>query len=280
MLPSRLQDIIDDLQDRPWVLSLLKRGKLFLVGGSVRDGYRNEEVKDIDLIVEGPSMDEIKSILAEFGRVDIVGESFAVIKFRPKGHTGEDFDIAVPRIDTKTGEGHKGFTVKTEGVGILDDLRRRDFTINSIAIDIKDGKIIDPFDGLVDIRHKKLRATDKTAFIEDPLRILRGIQFSARFEYKIDLSTMELMRENSHLIKGISGERIMEELMKIIKKDGNTQIALNLIHEAEVDRALFDKEMIHYPEGFEHLDAISFFYLLGLLGDVDPPKVLKGKRKI
>jgi tRNA nucleotidyltransferase/poly(A) polymerase len=275
MLPNRLQDIINDLQDRPWVISLLERGKLFLVGGSVRDGYRDEEVKDIDLIVEGLSMEEIKSILMDFGRVDIVGESFAVIKFRPKEHTGEDFDIAVPRMDTKIGEGHKGFEVKTEGVSILDDLKRRDFTINSIAINIKDGKIIDPFDGLVDIRWKKLRATDKDAFIEDPLRILRGIQFAARFGYKIDLTTLELMRENSHLIKNISGERIMDELMKIIKKDGNTQIALNLIHETDVDKALFDKKLLEYPEGFEYLDAISFFYVLGLLGDVDPADFVK-----
>jgi tRNA nucleotidyltransferase/poly(A) polymerase len=279
MLPRRLQDIIDDLQDRPWVNSLRQKGKLFLVGGSVRDAFRDEEIKDIDLIVEGISMEEIKDLLIDFGRVDIVGESFAVIKFHPVGHKGEDFDIAVPRIDTKTGEGHKGFTVQTKGVTILDDLKRRDFTINSIAIDIKDGKIIDPFDGLVDIRWGKLRATDKNAFIEDPLRILRGIQLAARFGYKIDLITMELMRKNSHLIKKISGERIMEELMKIIKKDGNTQIAINLIHDTEVDRALFDKEILNYSEGFESLDTISFFYLLGLLGDVDPADFVKIRLK-
>lgn len=279
MLPNRLQDIIDDLRDRPWVISLLTKGKLFLVGGSVRDGYRDENVKDIDLIVEGLSMADIKVILADFGRVDEVGESFAVIKFRPIGHTGEDFDIAVPRTDIKTGQGHKGFSVKTEGIGILEDLKRRDFTINSIAIDVQTGKIIDPFDGLLDIRWKKLRATDKDAFIEDPLRILRGIQFAARFGYRIDLTTLELMKQNSHLIKGISGERILDELMKIIKKDGNTQIALNLIHQTDVDKALFDKKMLEYTEGFEHLDAISFFYVLGLLGDIDPGDFVRQRLK-
>ena len=191
MLPVRLQNIISDLQDQPWVISLLHKGKLFIVGGSVRDAYREEDIKDIDLIVEGLSMEQIKSILIPFGRVDIVGESFAVIKFRPKGHDGEDFDISVPRKDRKIGDGHTGFEIVTDGVSILEDLKRRDFTINSIAIDVETGRIIDPFDGLVDIRWKKLRATDKNAFIEDPLRILRGIQFSARFGYDIDLSTLD-----------------------------------------------------------------------------------------
>ena len=279
MLPVRLQNIISDLQDQPWVISLLHKGKLFIVGGSVRDAYRGENIKDIDLIVEGLSMEQIKSILIPFGRVDIVGESFAVIKFRPKGHDGEDFDIAVPRKDRKIGDGHKGFEIVTDGVSILEDLKRRDFTINSIAIDVETGRIIDPFDGLVDIRWKKLRATDKNAFIEDPLRILRGIQFAARFGYDIDLSTLEMMIEYSHLIKDISGERIMEELMKIIKKEGNTQIALNLIHDTGVDKALFDKKMLHYEEGFEQLDAISFFYILGLLGDVDPAEFVKKRLK-
>ncbi len=279
MLPIRLINIIEDLRSQAWTIPLIKNGRLFIVGGSVRDAYRDEGIKDIDLIVEGISMDKIKSILTPFGRVDIVGESFAVIKFRPKDHIGEDYDIAVPRTDTKTGEGHKGFLVNTKGVGIEKDLKRRDFTINSIAIDVSTGKIIDPFDGLLDIRWKKLRATDKEAFIEDPLRILRGIQFSARFGYRIDLTTMELMRENSHLIKGISGERIMDELMKIIKKNGNTQIALNLIHETDVDKALFDKKMLDYKEGFEDLDAVSFFYVLGLFGDVDPVDFVKTRLK-
>jgi tRNA nucleotidyltransferase/poly(A) polymerase len=233
----------------------------------------------VDLIVEGISMENIKSILAPFGKVDIVGESFAVIKFRPKDRTGDDYDIAIPRTDIKTGKGHKDFLVNTDGVGIEDDLKRRDFTINSIAIDISTGKIIDPFDGLLDIERKKLRATDREAFIEDPLRILRGVQFSSRFGYSIDLATMKLMQENSHLIKGISGERIMDELMKIIKKDGNTQIALNLIREIDIDKALFDKKMLIYKEGFEYLDAVSFFYVLGLLGGVDSADFVKTRLK-
>ena len=278
-LPTRLETLLMSFTNYHWLRALFTKSQVYLVGGCVRDGFRDEPLKDIDLIVENLSLDEIKSLLLPFGRVDVVGESFSVIKFMPKDYEGEPFDIAVPRTDVKTGEGHKGFTVNTKGVSILDDLKRRDFTINSIAIKLLSMEIIDPYDGIQDIKWKVLRATDKTAFIEDPLRILRGIQFAARFGYKIDLTTRALMKENSHLIKGISGERIMDELMKIIKKEGDTQIAINLIHETDVDKALFDKKMLHYPEGFEYLDAVSFFYVLGLFGDVDPGDFIRTRLK-
>ena len=227
---------------------------------------------------------EIKETLIPYGRVDVVGESFMVIKFKPTGYDGEPFDIAVPRTDRKTGEGHKDFEIKTEGVSILQDLERRDFTINSVAIKVISMEVLDPYDGIQDIELRIIRATNPKAFIDDPLRIIRGIQFAARFDYRVEKETMKLMKENSHLIKNITGERIMEELMKIIRKEGNTQVALNLLHETDVDKALFDKKMLHYSEGFEYLDAISFFYVLGLFGDVDPGdfirKRLKGEYKL
>jgi hypothetical protein len=277
MIPRRLEIILQGLRTETWVQSLLQEGELFLVGGTIRDAYRDEDIKDIDMIVEGPNMAQIKDILRPFGRVDEVGEHFAVIKFRPKGHKGEDFDIAVPRVDTKVGDGHKGFEVKTEGILLEDDLLRRDFTINSMAIDIKDGQLIDPFYGMGDLRRGIIRATDPMAFAEDPLRILRGIQFASRFGYEIDQDTMDLMKKYSHEIKDISGERIFDELMKVVKKNGDTQIAMNLIHESDVDLALFDKKMIFYEEGLGHLDTISFFWTLGVLGGVDPADFIKTK---
>lgn len=279
MIPRRLEIIIQGLREETWVQCLLQRAEVFLVGGTIRDAYRDEEIKDIDMIVEGPNMAEIKDILRPFGRVDEVGEHFAVIKFRPKGHEGEDFDIAVPRVDTKVGEGHKGFEVQTEGILLEDDLLRRDFTINSIAVNIETGDLIDPFDGVVDIELGLIRATDERAFAEDPLRILRGIQFASRFGYDIDQETMKLMKSYSHEIKGISGERIFDELMKVINKDGDTQIAMDLLHETDVDLSLFNKKMLFYKEGLAHLDDISFFWTLGLLGDVDPADFIKTRLK-
>jgi len=274
-LPKQLTDILDFLRGEDWIQALNSIGDTYMVGGCVRDAFRGQKIKDIDLIVEGTSMDAILDELRPFGRVDQVGESFAVIKFRPKGHTGEDYDIAVPRIDRKVGTGHKGFVVETEGINLFDDLQRRDFTINAIAVKVDSGLLQDPYNGLHDIKVRFLKAVDPRAFVDDPLRILRGIQFASRFGYEISPGTMKLMRENAHLIKEISGERIFEELMKVLDKGGDTQLALDLLHQTDVDVALFDKKMLKYDQGFEHLDPTSFFYVLGLLGDVNPADFLK-----
>jgi len=283
-LPKKINDILDFLRDQEWIQMLNSIGDTYMVGGCVRDAFRGEKIKDIDLIVEGTTMDAIMDELRPYGRVDQVGESFAVIKFRPKGHTGEDFDIAVPRVDRKVGTGHKGFVVETEGIDIFGDLQRRDFTINAIAVKVDNGRLVDPYNGLHDIKVGFLKAVDPRAFVDDPLRILRGIQFAARFGYEISPGTMKLMRDNSHLIKEISGERIFEELMKVLNKSGNTQLALDLLHQTDVDIALFDKKMLKYDNGLDHLDPISFFYVLGLLGDVEPEvflkKRLRGDKKL
>lgn len=279
MLPKRVKNIIIGLLKESWVNALLQLGEVYMVGGSVRDAFRDEDIKDIDLVVEGPTMNQIKLTLEPYGRVSIEGDSFAVIKFRPKGHEGEDFDIAVPRRDKKIGKGHKGFVVETNDVDIEEDLQRRDFTINAIAVNIETGELLDPFDGFTDIELGVLRAVDETAFVEDPLRILRGIQFAARFSYHIDVHTLKLMRDNANLLKQIKGERILDEFMKILKKYGDTQYAFDLLHETGLDKALFGKKMLHYDDGLDHLDTISFFYVLGLLGDVNPGDFVKKRLK-
>jgi len=279
MIPERLRNILAGLRKETWVQSLLQKGEVFVVGGTVRDAYRDEDIKDIDMVVEGPNIAQIKDILKYFGRVEEVGESFAVLKFRPKDHEGEDFDIAVPRVDTKIGDGHKGFEVQTDGVILEDDLNRRDFTINSIAVNVSNDDLVDPFDGVLDIELGVIRATDVNAFAEDPLRILRGIQFASRFIYYIDEETMDLMKKHAPEIKDISGERIFDEFMKVINKYGDTQMAMDLLHETGVDEALFGKKMLHYEEGMGHLDPISFFWILGILADIDPAEFVKKRLK-
>jgi hypothetical protein len=90
---------------------------------------------------------------------------------------------------------------------------------------------------------------------------------------------MILMKNYADEIRDVSGERIFDELIKVLRKDGDTQMALDLLHETDVDEALFDKKMLKYDDGFEHIDEISFFYVLGLLGDVDPAGFLKRRLK-
>jgi len=283
-LPTSLKDILKDLKTQHWIKALAEHSEIYIVGGTVRDAFTGKPMKDIDLIVDGLSFDGIQKRLESFGKLSLVGESFSVIKFRPHGHTGEDFDIAIPREDRKVGEGHKGFEIVTEGVDIMGDLKRRDFTINSMAVNVMTGELLDPFNGKKDLENKLIRATDKNAFIEDPLRILRGIQFASRFDFDIEKGTKELMKQNSELVTQITGERILEEFQKILLKSGNTQRAFNLIHETDLDLALFNKKMIHYKKGFNELDPISFYFILGVVGGVNPTefyvKRLKGETKM
>ena len=278
MIPEKLNTIIKDLQTQNWVKALSSLGDTFIVGGSVRDSFLNNSIKDIDLVAEIP-LQTMKDALKNLGKVDIVGESFSVLIFKPIGFVGEPFEIATPRMDRKIGEGHKGFEVITEGVDIITDLKRRDFTINSIAVNIKTGELLDPFNGLDDLKNKIIRATDVNAFVEDPLRILRGIQFASRFGFTIDEDTFNLMKSNSDLIVEISGERIFDEFIKIINKDGDTQIALNLIHDTRTDVALFGRKMDTLNKGFEKLDKVSFFYTLGILGKQEPAMFVRDRLK-
>jgi tRNA nucleotidyltransferase/poly(A) polymerase len=249
----------------------------------VRDAYIDKESKDVDLIIDGFSFSGIQKALAPYGKQNLVGDSFSVIKFRPKGWEGEDYDIAIPREDRKIGAGHKGFEIVTDGVDIHGDLKRRDFTINSMAVNVITGEILDPFNGEQDLKNRVIKATDSKAFAEDPLRILRGIQFSARFDFDIEKGTMKMMKDNAHLIKEITGERILTEFEKIINK-GSTQRGLDLLHETDVDKALFDKKMLRYDKEFDHLDTVSFYYMLALIGDQDPftfyMKRLKGNTDV
>lgn len=279
-----IQTIIDDLKNQNWIKSLLEHSNVYLVGGIIRDSFLEKESKDIDIVIEGISISEISNLLIPFGKVNEVGKSFKVIKFRTKEFKGKDFDIATPRKDIKIGKGHKDFkTIKVKN--IEEDLLRRDFTINSIAININKEKFIDPFDGLKDIKNHILRATDKSAFIEDPLRILRGIQLSARFKFKIDPHTLELMKQNVNLVSEISSERILGEFEKILNKGGSTEITFELIQKIGLDKILFGGYLKKDDEiDFSNLDPVSFYWSLGTIGSIIPynfyMKKLKGNAKM
>ena len=270
-----LKTLIIGLAEEEWIENLVYNrhghANVYLVGGCVRDAILNKPIKDIDLIVEGLSMKDIMDVLQEYGKFKLVGESFAVIKFRPKGHVGEDYDIAVPRKDRKIGDGHKDFEIITKGVDIFEDLKRRDFTCNSIAIRIEDGEVFDPFGGYVDIMNKVLRATDEMAFVDDALRIVRAIQFASRLGFIIESNTLDLMLKNVHLIKHISAERILDEFNKIILKKGSTRLAFELIGKCDLDLVLFGKKFdnsdMPFHGYYENLDIVSFYYLLAKEGN-------------
>lgn len=201
-------------------------GRPLIVGGSVRDWLLGIPSKDIDIEVHGPVTPEaVIEALKPVGRVDLVGISFGVIKF------GHGTDVSFPRSDSRTGEGHTGFEIRMDqSMTVEQALSRRDFTINSMAYDPATGEIIDPFDGRSDLRRRVLRHTSE-AFVEDPLRVLRGVQFAGRFDFVIDVGTAALCRTLVDRFKELSIERVWMEWWKILTKAKSykaTELALKV----------------------------------------------------
>ena len=185
-------------------------GRCFKVGGCVRDGLLGIEPKDIDVEVFSIGIDALIDILSTFGKVDMVGASFGVLKLR----IGiEDFDFSLPRRDSKTAEGHKGFTVTTDaGMSLAEAAARRDFTINAISM-ASDGSIQDPYGGAADLAARILRHVS-LAFAEDPLRVLRGIQFASRYNLTAAASTVAMCRSLIDKYPTLAVERVWGEWEK------------------------------------------------------------------
>jgi len=205
---------------KPVIDTIQSKGQLYEVGGVVRDRLLLHEkpTKDSDYLVTGIPYNDLTKLLRKFGKVDLVGKSFGVIKFTQvidnQSHT---FDITLPRREFSTGVGHKDFNVSFDpSLSVEDDLQRRDFTINAIARSTKTGELVDPLGGQKDLANKILRMVSERSFEEDPLRMLRAVQFSARFNLAIEKKTLESLKNHAHLISSISAERIAEELNKLL----------------------------------------------------------------
>lgn len=191
-------------------------GDLYEVGGPVRDRILGKAIKDHDILCRNLSMKRIISLLAPYGKTAAVGKSFGVIKFSPHRAPYVSMDIALPRKERSTGSGHRDFDVDFDPIlPIEEDLGRRDFTINAMAMSLADGQIIDPFDGRTDLERRTLRMVFPKAFEEDPLRLVRAVQFAARLDLTIEPETWNSMRKNADLITTVSGERISMEIIKL-----------------------------------------------------------------
>jgi len=185
------------------------KGTPFMVGGCVRDKFLGEVPKDIDIEVYGISYEILNGLLQQFGKTDCVGVSFGVIKLTT--NKGQMLDFSLPRIDSKNGVGHKGFDVEVNPeLTPLEAFARRDFTINSMGINMITGELVDYYSGHKHLLDGLLHPTSE-AFIEDPLRILRGFQFASRFalaasEKLKEISTQCILEFNSLPSSRIWGE--------------------------------------------------------------------------
>jgi tRNA nucleotidyltransferase (CCA-adding enzyme) len=186
--------------------------RAYLVGGCVRDSLLGIAHKDFDLEVYGVGYEALARALSAQGRVDLVGKSFGVIKFT--GQSGGQWDFSLPRRDSKISIGHKGFEVEFEAdIEPRVAASRRDFTINAPMFDPRTGEHLDFFGGRDDLQKGVLRHTS-SAFVEDPLRVLRGMQFAARFDLSPAPETVELCRSIIHTFPELAVERVGMEWFK------------------------------------------------------------------
>lgn len=216
-------------------------GNPILVGGCVRDRIMGVPSKDFDIEVYGLSKENLESVLKNLGPVQSVGKNFGVFKLF-------NFDISLPRLENKCGFGHKGFEIKNVcNLTFKQASKRRDFTINSMGIDLKTGKLLDPYNGQLDIKTKTLRAVSNS-FNEDPLRVLRACQFAARLQFEIHPDTLKQCLTLTHELKTLPNERISEEFKKLLNSS-KPSIGLKALKDTDAI-VLFPelKELINCPQ--------------------------------
>ena len=208
-----------------------RNGRALVVGGWVRDRLLSRESKDLDMEVFGVPAGDLPELLEPFGKVEPIGQSFPVYKIG-------SIDIGLPRRESKSGRGHKGFVVQGDpSMSIREAARRRDFTINAISWDPLTDTYEDPFEGRRDLDRKVLRVVDETTFADDSLRVLRALQFAARFELTLDENTRKLCR--AIRLDDLPPERIWGELEKLLLRAQRPSIGFALALELGVVDQLF-----------------------------------------
>jgi tRNA nucleotidyltransferase (CCA-adding enzyme) len=235
---KRLVSILNSLEFKDDILQA--GGEIYAVGGIVRDAIMNKPSDDLDIVVRGVPYDELYSILSkhgkatdtshekeegdkDFGSTKFVSSNPEYIEYLASNGVARDIDVMLPRKDAKDPniKGHKGIKSDVNPMySIEDDLDRRDITINAIAMDL-DGNLISKGTGLDDIKNGVIKAVSEDAFIEDPLRMLRAVRFNARYNYSWDGATIDLIKQNVHLLSDKSElpkERFLMEFEKMIGK--------------------------------------------------------------
>lgn len=193
-------------------------GKTYYVGGYVRDCFLNVKTSDIDIEVYGLSPKKLISVLNKIEKPITIGKQFGIYSL-----PSYNIDIAMPRNEKNTGKGHKDFEIYVDPyIDLKQAARRRDFTINSIYMDVKTNEIIDYYNGINDIKRKTIRHIDKEKFIEDPLRVLRGCRYAATYNFKISKQTINLCKTID--LSTLPKQRVEEELLKTLNKSNKPSL--------------------------------------------------------
>ena len=245
----------------PIFLKLINHNiKPIIVGGYIRDSLLNQESHDIDIeLYNIDSLEYVEKILEEFGSVNSVGKSFGICKLK---YRGLELDFSLPRTDSKIASGHQGFQIEVDtSLNFTQASSRRDFTINAMGYDIKAKKLLDPFHGIEDLNKKHLKAVDLKKFDEDPLRVLRAIMFSARFEFRLENSLFikckSMMQKN--VLKELAQERIFQEIKKILLQSKQPSQGFLLLK--HLDGFIFFNEftLLNEEKYFDILKSLDIF---------------------
>lgn len=241
----------------------------YVVGGFVRDLLLERPSKDIDIVVVGNGL-ELAKACAEKLRVKKVSffDHYGTAHFLYK-----DLDVEFVGARKESYSEHSRNPEVSEGT-LKDDQERRDFTINALAIDLREenfGDLIDPFDGIGDLEKGIIRTPldpDKT-FSDDPLRMMRAIRFATQLNFKIEITCLESIAKNAHRLEIISKERIMTELNKIILSDQPSR-GFKLLMSAKLLHQFFPEMVklagVEKIKGKSHKD--NFYHTLEVLDNI------------
>lgn len=225
--------------------------RALMVGGFVRDALLGGHPKDADIEVLGLSPERLEELLDQLfpGKVDRVGQQFGILKVKVSDTV--EFDVSIPRSESKSGAGHKGFVTNSDpSMSVFEAARRRDFTWNALAADVMTGEVFDHYGGIQDLKDKVLRVTDPERFRDDPLRVMRAVQFAARLDFKIEPQSLQLMKEmvTEGALNELPSERITSELEKLLLKAERPSIGF----EAARELGIIEK---HFPELHDLIDV-------------------------
>jgi len=261
-LPSESLDLIRAAGELAGELEL----GLYLVGGVVRDLLLGRANFDLDLVVEGDAP-KLASLLAQRkGGQVVVHRRFGTAKLRLKDLS---IDLATARAETYP---HPGALPTVKPGSIKDDLWRRDFTINAMAVHLDPdnfGKLVDPFRGEKDLGYKLIRILHEKSFVDDATRMLRAIRYEQRFDFQLEATTEQLLRRDLPMLHTISGDRIRHELELILKEEQPEKPlqragGLGLLQEIHPSLK-FDgwlKEKFQQARSITHLPPLALYFSL------------------
>jgi len=278
---DKLVELLNSLEFKDDVIAA--GGEIYAVGGIVRDAIMGTPSDDLDIVVRGIPYDQLFAILSkygnptdtsqnkedkDFGSTKFVSGNREYIQYLADNGVARDIDVMLPRKDAKDPnvKGHKGIKSDVNPMyTIEDDLKRRDITINAIAMDLA-GNIISSGTGLEDIQNGIIKAVSEDSFVEDPLRMLRAVRFAARYGYDWDPATVNLIKNNANLLADkaeLPRERFLMEFKKMIGK-ADLAKAVKLLVDLGMFQNIFgvDPKIDDYRKFDDANSVAEFSYML------------------